>query len=89
MFASSQLMHMLFQGARVHVSGRLMYGEITDQQGVSVLLLKNQIKNRISVLLVCLCRPYQMITNLFCQAKQKTTTIAADEIIFLGKTNKT
>jgi len=44
----------LTKGARVHVSGRLMYGEITDQQGV----------------------------------KQKTTTIAADEIIFLGKQNK-
>ena len=34
-----------FQGARVHVSGRLMYGEITDQQGVSVI--KNQIKSTI------------------------------------------
>ena len=41
----------LSKGSRVHVSGRIMYGEITNQEGV----------------------------------KHKTTTIAAEEIIFLGK----
>ena len=58
-----------------------MYGEITDQQGVSVFIIPepNQKQNLLYL---------SSASNVFRQAKHKTTTIAADEIIFLDKQNK-
>ena len=71
-----------FQGARVHVSGRLMYGEITDQQGVSVF--KNQIRSK-TVFVISI----KLLQIFFVRRSKKRQQLQQMRLSFWGSRTKT
>jgi single-stranded DNA-binding protein len=61
------------QGSRIYVTGRLQYGEITDKEGVSGQLWPSA---------------HSLHVDLHAQSMQvrrTSTSIAADDIIYMGK----